>query len=125
MAPRSVCFGVRSRKLSYVVQPFIYYLLKIYYLDLLRASKGMLSRWSRLHMQSFIIIISLLQPTAGHRPPQCLAISLDLRLLASSSCQPSCANRDSTCPEGVLHYVYLDAASISELVYPNGYRFYG
>jgi hypothetical protein len=25
---------------------------KIYYLDLLRASEGMLSRWSRLHLQS-------------------------------------------------------------------------
>jgi hypothetical protein len=33
-----------------------------------------------------IIIIILLQSTAGHRPLQCLAISLDLRLLASSSC---------------------------------------
>jgi hypothetical protein len=32
-----------------------------------------------------IIIISLSQSTAGHRPLQLLAISLDLRLLASSS----------------------------------------
>jgi hypothetical protein len=64
-------------------------------------------------------------PTVGHRPLQCLAISLDLRLLASSSCQPSCANRHSTWPEGVLHYVYLDAVSTPELVYPIGYRFYG
>jgi hypothetical protein len=54
-----------------------------------------------------IIIISLLQSTAGHRPLQCLAVALDLRLLASSSCQPSCANRHSIWPEGVLHYVYL------------------
>jgi hypothetical protein len=45
-------------------------------------------------------------------------ISLDLRLLASSSCQPSCANRHSTWPEGVLHYVYLDAVSTPEIVYP-------
>jgi hypothetical protein len=27
-----------------------------------------------------------------------------------------------TAPEGVLHYVYLDAVSISELVYPSGLR---
>jgi hypothetical protein len=26
---------------------------------------------------------------------------------------------------GVLHYVYLDAVFTPELVYPNGYRFYG
>jgi hypothetical protein len=39
-----------------------------------------------------ITIISLSQSTAGHRPFQYPAISLDLRLLASSSCQPSCAN---------------------------------
>jgi hypothetical protein len=38
MAPRSVHFGERSRKLSY--------------LALLRASEGILSRWSRLHLQS-------------------------------------------------------------------------
>jgi hypothetical protein len=36
-----------------------------------------------------IIIISPLQSTAGHRPLQLLANSLDLRLLASSSRQPS------------------------------------
>jgi hypothetical protein len=35
-----------------------------------------------------IIIISPIQSTAGHRLLQSLAISLDLRLLASSSCQP-------------------------------------
>jgi hypothetical protein len=73
----------------------------------------------------FIIIISLSQSTAEHRPLQYLAISLDLRLLASSSCQPFCANRHSTWPKGVLHYVYLDAVSTPELVYPSGYRFYG
>jgi hypothetical protein len=55
-----------------------------------------------------IIIISPLQSTAGHRPLQFLAISLDLRLLASSSCQPLCPNRHSTWPGGVLHYVYRD-----------------
>jgi hypothetical protein len=36
-----------------------------------------------------IMIVSPLQPTARHRHLQLLAISLDLRLLASSSCQPS------------------------------------
>jgi hypothetical protein len=72
-----------------------------------------------------IIIISPLQSTAGHRPLQLLAIWFDLRLLASSSRQPSCANRHSTWPEGVLHYVYLDSVSTPELVYPSGCRFYG
>jgi Cu/Ag efflux pump CusA len=64
-----------------------------------------------------IIIISPLQSTAGHWPLQILAISLDLGLLASSSCQPFCANRHSTWPEGVLHYVYRDAVSTPELFY--------
>jgi hypothetical protein len=72
-----------------------------------------------------IIIISLPQSTAGYRPLQCPTISLYLRLLASSSCQPSCANRHSTKPEGVLNYVYLDTVSTPELVYPIGCRFYG
>jgi hypothetical protein len=65
-------------------------------------------------MNKNIIIISPLQSTAGHRPLQRLAISLDPRLLASSSCQPSCTNRHSTLPEGVLHYVYLDVVSSPE-----------
>jgi hypothetical protein len=39
------------------------------------------------------------QSTAGHRPLQFLAISLDPRLLASSSCQPAYANRHSTWPD--------------------------
>jgi hypothetical protein len=37
---------------------------KMYYLELLRASEGTWSCWSRLHLQSFIIIS--LQSTAGH-----------------------------------------------------------
>jgi hypothetical protein len=72
-----------------------------------------------------IIIIILLQFTAGHKPLQSLAISLDLGLLASSSCQPSSANRLSTWLEGVIHYVYLDAVFNPELIYPSDYRFYG
>jgi hypothetical protein len=41
-------------------------------------------------------IISPLQYAVGHRPLQFLAISLDLRLLTSSFCQLSCANRHFT-----------------------------
>jgi hypothetical protein len=52
------------------------------------------------------------QPTTGHRSLQYFTISLDLRLLGSSSCQQSCANRHSTWPKGVLHYVYLDSLCI-------------
>ncbi|RVE42396.1 hypothetical protein evm_012955 [Chilo suppressalis] len=33
----------------------------------------------------------------------------------------TCANRHSTVPEDVVHYVCLDAVSTPELVYPNGY----
>jgi hypothetical protein len=65
-----------------------------------------------------IIIIIYQQPTqftAGHRPLQFLTISLDPRLLASSSCQPSCAYRHFTWPADVLHYVYRDADSTLEL----------
>jgi hypothetical protein len=68
---------------------------------------------------SGIIIIIIIRPlqTAGHRPLQYLAISLDLRL-ASSSCQPPCANRHSTWPEGVLLYVYRDAVSTPDSFTP-------
>jgi hypothetical protein len=45
--------GVRSRKLSNIVGP------KNYYLELLRASEGSLSRWSRLYLQ-------LLAPSNPH-----------------------------------------------------------
>jgi hypothetical protein len=58
MAPRSVRFGMRSRKLSNVGQSLDGQ-PKNYYLGLLRASKGTLSRWSRLHLQS-------LAPTNPH-----------------------------------------------------------
>jgi hypothetical protein len=52
MALRSVRFGVRSRKLSNVLS--IIWMTKIYYLELLRALEGTLSRWSRLHLQSLV-----------------------------------------------------------------------
>jgi hypothetical protein len=43
--------GVRSRK-HWSQWPVIGWVTKIYYLELLRASEGTLSRWSRLHLQS-------------------------------------------------------------------------
>jgi hypothetical protein len=77
-----------------------------------RAVPSMLKNKKEYFRKIFIIIIiSPPQSTAGHRPLQLLAISLDLRLLESSSRQPSCANRHSTWREGGLHYVYRDATS--------------
>jgi hypothetical protein len=35
-------------------RPVIGWVTKIYYLELLRASEGTLSNWSRLHLQSFV-----------------------------------------------------------------------
>jgi hypothetical protein len=55
---RSVSFGVRSRKLSNVGQS-LDRIPKNYYLELLRASEGTLSRWFQLHFQS-------LPPTNTH-----------------------------------------------------------
>jgi hypothetical protein len=77
-----------------------------------------LSQRSNNIQRDSITIIRPLQSTARYRPLQILTISLDLRLLASSSCQPSCVNCHSTWPEGALHYVYLDAFSTSELPEP-------
>jgi hypothetical protein len=57
-ATQSMRFGVRSRKLSNVGQ-LLEGWSKIYYLELLRASEGTLSHWSRLHLQS-------LAPTNPH-----------------------------------------------------------
>jgi hypothetical protein len=60
------------------------------------------------------------QPTTIYcwtRPLQFFVISLVLQLPASSSCQPSCANRHSTWPEAVLQYVYLDTVSIILCIY--------
>jgi hypothetical protein len=58
MALRSVRFGVRSHKLSNASQS-LDGCPKIYYLELLHASEGTLSGWSRLHLQS-------LAPTNSH-----------------------------------------------------------
>jgi hypothetical protein len=77
----------------------------------------------------FIIIISQLQSIAGHRTIQLLAISLDLRLLASSSCQSSCANRHSAWPEGVLRRGLHSKTrlplrlSVLRLIWPAHYHF--
>jgi hypothetical protein len=71
-----------------------------------------------LRGQPIIIIINSLQATAGHRLLQRFAVSLDLRLLASSCCQLFCANRPSW-PEGILHNIYRNAVSTPELVYPS------
>jgi hypothetical protein len=51
MVPRSMCFGVQSRKLSKIGWSSDGW-PKIYYLKFLRASEDMFSRWSRLHLQS-------------------------------------------------------------------------
>jgi hypothetical protein len=62
-----------------------------------------------------VIIIIIISPpllTAEHK---LLPISLDFRQRTSSFHQPSCANRHSTWPEGVLHCVYCDAVSTPEL----------
>jgi hypothetical protein len=58
MAPRSVHFGVQSWEIRNVGQSLVGG-PKIHYLELLRASEGTLSRWSRLHLQS-------LAPTNPH-----------------------------------------------------------
>jgi hypothetical protein len=68
MAPRSVRFGVRSRKLSNIGQ-LLDGLPKIYFLELLRASKGSLSRWSLLHLQLLIPTNPHWARVVGYGPP--------------------------------------------------------
>jgi cellulose synthase/poly-beta-1,6-N-acetylglucosamine synthase-like glycosyltransferase len=65
MAPRSVRFGMRSRNVSNVGQSLDGW-PKIYYLELLRASEGTLSRWSRLHLQSLASTNSHWAPVVGY-----------------------------------------------------------
>jgi hypothetical protein len=67
MASRSVGFGVRSRKLSNVGQSLDGW-QKIYYLELLRASEGTLSRCSRLHLQSLAPTNSYWARVVGYSP---------------------------------------------------------
>jgi hypothetical protein len=58
---------------------------------------------NNLMVNPFVIInISPLQSTAGRKPLQFRANSLDPRLLASSSCRPSCPNRHTTWPKGII-----------------------
>jgi hypothetical protein len=49
MAPRSLRQAIVEVKQCWSI---IGWVTKIYYLELLRASEGTLSRWSRLHLQS-------------------------------------------------------------------------
>jgi hypothetical protein len=51
--PAVSALGYRSQNLSNVRkgQSWPGWVTKLYYLELLRASKGTLSRWSRLHLQ--------------------------------------------------------------------------
>jgi hypothetical protein len=51
-------------------RPVIGWVTKIYYLELLRASEGTWSRWSRLHLQSFVPTVSRrveVRQAAGHK----------------------------------------------------------
>jgi hypothetical protein len=51
MAPRSVRSACEPEPKQCSQRPVIGWVTKIYYLELLRASEGTLSRWSRLHLQ--------------------------------------------------------------------------
>jgi hypothetical protein len=64
MAPRSVRFGVQSRKLSNVGQSLDGW-PKIYFLELLRSSEGTLSHWFRLHLA--LAVVSAHQPALALR----------------------------------------------------------
>jgi hypothetical protein len=66
MAERPERFGVRPRKLN--VGQSLDGLPKIYYLELLRASEGTLSRWSRLHSQSLVLTNPHWAPVVGYGP---------------------------------------------------------
>jgi hypothetical protein len=74
----------------------------------------------RIYKCFIIIIISPLQSTAGHRPLQLLAISLDLRLLAFLLLQllPTILRKSSLyLAWGILHYIYRNAVPTLELGY--------
>jgi hypothetical protein len=82
MAPRSVRFGVRSQKLSNVGQSLDGW-PKIYYLELLRASEGTLSRWFRLHLQSLPPINSHWARVVGYGPFSLCVIHKEVLWLSS------------------------------------------
>jgi hypothetical protein len=67
MVQRSVRFDMRSRKISNVGQSLDGW-PKIYYLKLLRASEGTLSRWSRLHLQSLTLTNPQWARVVGYGP---------------------------------------------------------
>jgi hypothetical protein len=50
--PAVSALGVRAEPKQCSLRPVIGWVTKINYLELLRASEGTLSRWSRLHFQS-------------------------------------------------------------------------
>jgi hypothetical protein len=58
-----------------------------------------------------IIIIRPLPSTARHWTSPIVRHLARSSALTSSSSQTSCANRHSTWPEGVLHYIYRESAS--------------
>jgi hypothetical protein len=60
-------FGMQSRKLSNVGQSLDGW-PKIFYLELLRASEGTLSRWSRLYLQSLAPTNPLWVRVVGYGP---------------------------------------------------------
>jgi hypothetical protein len=61
---------------------------------------------------TLIASVDIIIIIAGYRPLQMFAISLDVRLRAFSSCQPSCANHHSTWPEDyTLHLSRRDLHS--------------
>jgi hypothetical protein len=70
MDPRSVCFGVRSRKLSNVSQSLDGW-PKMYYLELLRASEGTLSRRVTASVMrgkpAVFVVLRTHQPALGTR----------------------------------------------------------
>jgi hypothetical protein len=66
MAPLSMRFGaiVEIKQRWSVIR----WVIKNFYLELLRASKGTFSRWSRLHLQSFAPTNSHWARVEGYRP---------------------------------------------------------
>lgn len=71
-----------------------------------------------------IIIVSLSQTTAGHRPIPMCAISQGPQLVPFICCQRPFADHLSIWPEDVLRYVYRVMASIQELASSVGCRFF-
>jgi hypothetical protein len=82
--------------------------------------KGRKKKYMERKRYVYYLIISLLPPTAGHRP--LLSNFSPFRPIRGYS-HPAPASH-STWPEGVLLYIYWDVVSTLELVYPSSCRFY-